>query len=86
MRETRSSVTDVRQSGIVVAMPFPAASVCFHRALLCLIPAASLTLVIIRGTAGPLIIGGALIAWGAGCYWLWRGSRQLAAELAERRR
>src|SRR5690349_11235963 len=72
--------------GGAVTVPYPAASVCFHRALLCLIPAVTLTWVAIRGTGGPLIVAVALIAGSAGCYWLWRGSRQLAAESGQRRR
>lgn len=67
-------------------MPTPAASVYFHRALLILIPAVTLTLMVIKGSAGLPIIGIALIAWGVGAYWLWRGSRQLAEESAQRRR
>jgi hypothetical protein len=68
----------------------PAASVYFHRALLSLIPAMTLTLVALRDAVGTLItglvIGLAVVAYGLGIYWLWRGSRQLAAESPQRRR
>jgi hypothetical protein len=67
-------------------MQSTAASVYFHRALVCLIPAATLTWMAIRGSGGAALIGFALIAWGAGAYWLWRGSRRLAEESAQRRR
>ena len=71
-------------------MTSPAASVCFHRALLSLIPAMTLTLVALRSAGGALIsavvIGLATVAFGVGIYWLWRGSRQLAAESSRRRR
>ena len=70
-------------------MTSPAASVCFHRALLSLIPAVTLTLVALRSAGGALIIGlvigVAIVAFGVGIYWLWRGSRQLAVEQSQRR-
>jgi multisubunit Na+/H+ antiporter MnhB subunit len=71
-------------------MTVPAASVCFHRALLSLIPAMTLTLVALRSAVGALIlglvIGLAIVAFGVGTYWLWRGSQQLAAQSSQPRR
>ena len=71
-------------------MTSPAASVCFHRALLSLIPAMTLTLVALRSAGGALsiavVMGFAIVAFGVGIYWLWRGSRQLVAESSQRRR
>jgi hypothetical protein len=57
-----------------------AASACFHRALLWLVPAMTLTWMVIRGAGRTVVLGLALIAWGGGVYWLWRGSRQLTQE------
>jgi hypothetical protein len=71
-------------------MTVPAASVCFHRALLSLIPAMTLTLVALRSAMGAvilgLVIGLAIVAFGVGAYWLWRGSQQLAAQSSQPRR
>ena len=71
-------------------MTAPAASVCFHRALLSLIPAMTLTLVALRSAVGALImglvIGLAIVTFGVGTYWLWRGSQQLAAQSSQPRR
>ena len=71
-------------------MTVPAASVCFHRALLSLIPAMTFTLIALRSAGGALImglvIGLAIVAFGMGTYWLWRGSQQLAAQSSRPRR
>ncbi len=62
------------------------ASVCFHRALLSLIPAMALSLLIYRSGFGPggWLVAAAAIVWGLSIYWLWRGSRQLRVEQSSR--
>jgi len=65
------------------------ASVCFHRALIRLMPAAALSLLIYRSGFNvrgwfALIALAAVLAGGSGVYWLWRGSQRLQIEQRER--
>jgi len=67
------------------------ASVCFHRALIRLMPAATLSIVVYRSDFNArgwlaLIALAAVVAWGSGVYWLWRGSRQLQQEQEQEQR
>jgi hypothetical protein len=62
--------------------PVPA-SLCFHRALISLMPAMGLSFLVYRlrfNLAGWLAAAAAIVAWGSGVYWLWRGSLQLRVE------